>query len=163
VDTPLWTLPDGTTTCADLVTAGTCGAGALIDAGSGLQQGKAFNYPENNCCACGAGQIQDTEQSFIGGTCTHKSFLNKDVEQCKVLSKYGCDEKKDTCQWVNQYRCALKAGATENERPCALLYSQVECEASMGSNCEWKLESHTNANTAVDQNAPAAGTTCDEE
>jgi hypothetical protein len=128
-----------------------------------LQQGKAFNYPENNCCACGAGQIQDTEQSFIGGTCTHKSFLNKDVEQCKVLSKYGCDEKKDTCQWVNQYRCALKAGATENERPCALLYSQVECEASMGSNCEWKLESHTNANAAVDQNAPAAGTTCDEE
>jgi len=95
MDTKQWISKDGKTTCDDLVKDGYCKDGKPIDKDSnGYQLGKEFNYPEINCCACGAGSLQDAEESFIGGTCTHQQSSpdNWAVNNCKLFSKFGCDE-----------------------------------------------------------------------
>jgi len=52
---------------------------------------------------------------------------------------------------------------TENAKKCSLMYSESECKASKGDNCEWKLESHVNGNSASFPNKPASSATCSEE
>lgn len=149
----------------------------MIDQGTNeFYQGKAYNYPEINCCACSAGQHQHAEQSYIAGSCTHKSTVidkantqagkNAVVARCKTLSKFGCDEAWSTCEWVDAFVCRLKAAATENDKPCAWNHGEAACEASQstaGSNCEWVDENHVSAATQDDTNKPAAEAVCDEE
>ena len=77
-NTKLWTLPDKTTTCDDMVTNGKCKDGSLENQGTLTDpvylSGKLHSYPELNCCACSAGHQFFEEVSTIGRTCTHKQI-----------------------------------------------------------------------------------------